>query len=1079
MRDPGKAAAYAGGVDAARRLLPGIAVAALLGTGLAASAGAPAARPPEILVRLHAEGPHAVADCAASRWRRGERLAGATRDASPSLDTLHAELGVRRINALFRRPDARPFDAQRAALRERWERRRRALPARARARAQEPPELSHVYRIALAPGSDPAAAAARYAADPHVVWAQPNFAVALDATANDPFFSSSGSWGQPYLDLWGLHRVNAPAGWDLARGEGIVAAVVDSGVDVEHPDLAANIWVNPGEDLDGDGRAMPSDQNGVDDDANGYVDDLNGFDFANSVDANEDGDFEDPGDVSDADPFDDSGHGSHVAGTLAAVANNGIGIAGVAPQARIMALKGFPASGEAPDDVLARAMVYAIENGARVINNSWSCNPRCPRNPLIEDASALAVSMGVVVVTSAGNRSDDVQFYSPKNRRLNIVVAASIEDDSRAHFSNSGFLLDVIAPGGGALLGPGIYPDRAILSTRSSGTPDEGDGGLFTLDGAYWRISGTSMAAPHVAGIAALILSARPQLGFEDVRGVLRRSARDLGPPGHDRESGAGLADAFAALGSEPPSVAAHFTQPESGAIVVPRRAAVPIHAVLTGEPVSVQLSVGAGSDPVAFEPLPLRPDYSGEGELARWDVAAREDGPYVLRLEVSGGDGAAVVEFVPFSLERNRPRRISSLGPAASAPSISGSLVAWESPRELDGEPPGHEPLGREIFVSDWRSGDEWRAVSGPGEQREPEISGERLAWFDDREVRHEIRSCRLARREEANEVGRLCRDALAAAGAAERIGLAVSGDRLIWSEGDGGPAQQLRGCRWRGGRCRALALPSSAGRQTDPLLDRAGLWWLDWTSFPPPLVRCTGGTFGSCEPQLVATRRAVLAFHASGSLLAWRTGDAVDPPLFACRVAADGSCARTQVATLSQASTFTVSGNRVVWDAPGPGGDSDVFFCEHDPDTGECPVQRITGSAAEQRRPDVSGARVVWEDDREGELAIFGIELPSLAPLADRVLQAGRTLRVAVRASDPARGGLRLSAAFADGAPLESRGARFEDLGNGSGVFRWTPGTSDVGEHRVRVEARSKGGLASRRTLRIEVREARPGSN
>ncbi|MCA9506747.1 MAG: S8 family serine peptidase, partial [Myxococcales bacterium] len=181
-----------------------------------------------------------------------------------------------------------------------------------------------------------------------------------------------GSWGQPYADLWGPDAIRAPEVWPFAQGEGAVVAVVDSGVDQQHPDLAANLWVNPGEDLDGNGRVDPTDLNGIDDDGNGFIDDLTGFDFANSIDANGDGDFDDPGDVSDADPQDDNGHGTHVAGTAVAVADNGLGIVGIAPRARVMALKGFPASGSASDSVLWRAVLYAAENGATVVNNSWS-----------------------------------------------------------------------------------------------------------------------------------------------------------------------------------------------------------------------------------------------------------------------------------------------------------------------------------------------------------------------------------------------------------------------------------------------------------------------------------------------------------------------------------------------------------------------------------------------------------------------------------------------------------------------------------------------------------------------------------
>ena len=265
---------------------------AQLATGGASAEGSDPAPPIDLLVRLRAVGPHAVTECAEARERSGQGLAAVTRDASDSLDRLHAELGVRAVRALFRRSDGRPFAAQRAALKARAHARRSALPAETRAALPPVPELAHVYRLRLPPGTDAVAAAARYRADPHVVWAQPSFATSLDLAADDPFLASSGSWGQPYQDLWGILRIGAPAAWDLSQGEGIVVAVVDTGIDTAHPDLAANLWVNPGEDLDRNGRVDPGDRNGQDDDGNGFIDDLNGFDFANSVDADGDGDFD-------------------------------------------------------------------------------------------------------------------------------------------------------------------------------------------------------------------------------------------------------------------------------------------------------------------------------------------------------------------------------------------------------------------------------------------------------------------------------------------------------------------------------------------------------------------------------------------------------------------------------------------------------------------------------------------------------------------------------------------------------------------------------------------------------------------
>ena len=275
---------------------------ALLAAASGARAGADPA-PAEVIVRLQAEGPHAVTECAAAQHRRGRPLAEIARDRSDSLDRLNAELGVRAVRAVFRRfgwtPARRRARVARGA-RARAARRASGADARgaargARARARLPPRAAARRRRGGGRGALCGGSARRVGAARAV-------AVSADLAANDPFLASSGSWGQPYADLWGILRVRAPEAWDLSQGEGILVAVNDTGIDAQHPDLAANLWVNPGEDLDGNGAADPADLNGVDDDANGFIDDLNGFDFANSVDANGDGDFDDPGDVSDRGP---------------------------------------------------------------------------------------------------------------------------------------------------------------------------------------------------------------------------------------------------------------------------------------------------------------------------------------------------------------------------------------------------------------------------------------------------------------------------------------------------------------------------------------------------------------------------------------------------------------------------------------------------------------------------------------------------------------------------------------------------------------------------------------------------------
>src|SRR5262249_3984826 len=157
---------------------------------------------------------------------------------------------------------------------------------------------------------------------------------------NDPYLGSSGSWGQPFADLWGLERIAASQAWDVTRGAGALVAVVDTGIDATHPDLAANVRTNAGE--------IPG--NDVDDDGNGNVDDVHGWDFADG----------------DADPSDDYGHGTHVAGTIAAVGDNAAGIVGVAYESRVMAVRGLGSHGTGNTSDLALAILYAVENGADV-----------------------------------------------------------------------------------------------------------------------------------------------------------------------------------------------------------------------------------------------------------------------------------------------------------------------------------------------------------------------------------------------------------------------------------------------------------------------------------------------------------------------------------------------------------------------------------------------------------------------------------------------------------------------------------------------------------------------------------------
>ncbi|HEB88535.1 MAG TPA: hypothetical protein ENI85_03105, partial [Deltaproteobacteria bacterium] len=605
-----------------------------------------------ILVGFHLLGPHAIGDCAQSLWTRRESFSSAAADGSTSLDEWREKYHVRRISALFRVPDGTSLEAQTERLVERLNRSGGEVGRQPRSAVSD---FAHIYQVDIADPKDIPDAVEELRADPHVTFAQINHIHRLDFDPDDPFLATSGSWGQTFPDLWGLDRIRAREAWQITRGEGQIVAVVDTGLDYLHPDITGNVWINPGEDLNANGTVDPSDFNGLDDDGNGFIDDLRGFDFSNFGRENPDGTIR----LGDPDPFDELGHGTHVSGTIAAVANNGIGIAGIAPEARIMALKGFDRTGRGRDSDLWRAVLYAIENGASVINASWSCRPACPDNPLADAVLGLAESAGAVFVTSAGNEAFDVIRNNPERTSSAITVGSIGIDDEISGFSNRGWLLDLLAPGGG----PGIplsvlAARRNILSLASASLPETEL--PFLVGSRYYRLAGTSMSAPHVAGAIALLRSIRPNLSPQNVRRLLRIAARDVGEPGHDPIHGAGVLDVARLIDTPLPELDLAIESPLPGTIFDPLAGPVPIHIRATGRDLmSASLAISRGLERRDFLEVETAQPLTGETRV-EWDASASTVGPYVVRLRAELRDGRRVDEFTIISLERTKPVRLS-----------------------------------------------------------------------------------------------------------------------------------------------------------------------------------------------------------------------------------------------------------------------------------------------------------------------------------------------------------------------------------------------------------------------------------
>lgn len=340
------------------------------------------------------------------------------------------------------------------------------------------------------------------------------------ASFNDPMLLSRGSWEQSYGDQWGLSEIGlvdftgAPFTGLPQQSAPVTVALIDSGIDYRHPDLPLQqLWRNSNE-LD----------NGRDDDGNGLIDDLIGWNFVNQNNS----------------PWDDHGHGTHVAGIIAAGRDNGVGIAGIAPNARLMVLKVVDASGHASGSQIAAAIRYAVDHGARLIHLSLG-----GQQPTEAEMDALnyALDRDVLVITAAGNqaRNDSQQSYDSLESLL--VVGAVGPDGQRALFSDWGPTLDLMAPG------------VNVLSLRAKGSDflsRNGTADYLTANAVvaqnYYRATGTSFAAPHVTAVAALLLGRDPRLSSAQLRRILLHSARDLGPVGVDRNHGYGLLDVQAAL---------------------------------------------------------------------------------------------------------------------------------------------------------------------------------------------------------------------------------------------------------------------------------------------------------------------------------------------------------------------------------------------------------------------------------------------------------------------------------------------------------------------------------------------------
>ncbi len=346
--------------------------------------------------------------------------------------------------------------------------------------------------------------------NPSVEFIEPNYIYRASKVPNDVMFGQL--WGMLNVGQQDSSRKEGVAGmdigaekaWDITTGsKDVIVAVIDTGVNYKHPDLADNMWTNEAE-LNG--------QTGVDDDGNGIVDDIYGANFVNA-------------DKPTGNPLDDNGHGSHCAGTIAGVGDNGMGVVGVAWQARVMGVKFLSGSGSGSLDGALKGIDYAVSMGAKVLSNSWGGGGYSDILKAAIERSHQANTLFVAAAGNESNNNDSSPTYPATYDVPNVLSVAAIDNRGKmASFSNYGKKSVHIAA-------PGVNIVSSVLGQK------------------YDSFSGTSMATPHVSGVAVLLASAEPNLTGVEMKQRLMDTAVPI--PGMKGKSVAGLVNAYKALTNE------------------------------------------------------------------------------------------------------------------------------------------------------------------------------------------------------------------------------------------------------------------------------------------------------------------------------------------------------------------------------------------------------------------------------------------------------------------------------------------------------------------------------------------------
>lgn len=373
-----------------------------------------------------------------------------------------------------------------------------------------------------------------------------------------------------YYKQWYHKKIKAYESWQNYNPvKKVLLAVIDTGIDYKHPELKNSLWINSAEDLNGNNILDSLDINNIDDDGNGYVDDAIGWDFTDAPRFPDGGDYLDP----DNDPMDEfqSGHGTQIAGIISAKADDA-GIVGITPDIKVMNLRAGTASGYLEEDDVAEAIVYAVDNGAKVINMSFG---DIVVSSFLKDVIRYAHSENVVLVASAGNSGTN-ELHFPSGFAETISVGATDSLDAVAGFSSWGQTLDLTAPG------------QNIFSTK--------------IGGGFNYSNGTSFSAPMVAAAAAFVLANYPTFSNEQVRNILKSSVDDFGASGWDPYYGSGRLNLYnASLINNENEL--YINSPKSGSHTAFN--SIPIIATIQDADLQhASFYIGEGDNPSQWQPI-------------------------------------------------------------------------------------------------------------------------------------------------------------------------------------------------------------------------------------------------------------------------------------------------------------------------------------------------------------------------------------------------------------------------------------------------------------------------------------------